>query len=71
MKAGLNKDGRSHGEQLEDGAEAPEKGGLGDGGGSSSGGEAGGPPKSQGGIWRCLMRCKVGGLDHELPSGLI
>ena len=25
----------------------------------------------QRGIWRCMMECKVGGLDHELPSGLI
>ena len=48
--------------KVEDGADAPEKGGIGDSGGSSSCGEAGGPPKSQGGIWRCLMRCKVGGL---------
>ena len=39
-------------------------------GGSSSWGEAGGLPQSQGGIWRCLMRCKVGGLDHDPPSAL-
>ena len=44
-KAGIIKDGRSHGEQLEDGADAPEKGGIGGDGGSSSLGEAGGLPQ--------------------------
>ena len=46
MEAAAHQDGRPHGGQVEDGADAPEKGGIGGGGGSSSCGEAGGPPES-------------------------
>ena len=54
--------------KFEDNADAPEKGGIGGDGGSSSWGEAGGLPQSKGGIWRCLMECKVGVWAMNAPQ---